>query len=151
MWFFYCGNCQLGFSSKIKVPQLGSAWNLLARLGSSQKIPARAHHYCVACKNQFWNGFLQTKNPVRWTWFFQLAFSKFKYRSTGGQSVKCIQCIFVCHRVLHWYLVWDLESGLGRAGFQFLSHLGCQASTDYEQLLRAVISCFQGKKIVIFF
>jgi hypothetical protein len=34
---------QLGFSSEIKVPQLGSA-----RLGSSRKIPARAHHYQAA-------------------------------------------------------------------------------------------------------
>jgi hypothetical protein len=32
---------QLGFSSKIKVPQLGSA---PCYLGSSRKIPARAHH-----------------------------------------------------------------------------------------------------------
>ena len=31
---------QLGFGLKIKVPQLGSA-----QLGSSRKIPARAHHY----------------------------------------------------------------------------------------------------------
>ena len=27
-WHTYCRNCQLGFSSKIKVPQLGSAQNL---------------------------------------------------------------------------------------------------------------------------
>ena len=32
--------CQLGFSSEIEVAQLGSA-----RLGSSWKIPAWAHHY----------------------------------------------------------------------------------------------------------
>ena len=44
--------CQLGFSSKIKVPQLGSArlgsarlGTFMARLGSSQKTPARAHYY----------------------------------------------------------------------------------------------------------
>ena len=38
---------QLGFSSEIKVPQLGSArlGTFIARLGSSRKIPARAHHY----------------------------------------------------------------------------------------------------------
>ena len=38
---------QLGFSSKIKVLQLGSArlGTFIARLGSSWKIPARAHHY----------------------------------------------------------------------------------------------------------
>ena len=42
-----CRNFQLGFSSKIKVPQLGSArlGTFIARLGSSWKIPARAHHY----------------------------------------------------------------------------------------------------------
>ena len=40
---------QLGFSSEIKVPQLGSArlGTFIARLGSSRKIPARAHHYQV--------------------------------------------------------------------------------------------------------
>ena len=39
--------CQLGFSSKIKVPQLGLArlGTFIARLDSSRKIPARAHHY----------------------------------------------------------------------------------------------------------
>ena len=26
IWHTYCRNCQLGFSSKIKVPRLGSAW-----------------------------------------------------------------------------------------------------------------------------
>ena len=31
----------------------------------------------VACKNQFWNWFLQAKNPVRRIWFFQLDFFKF--------------------------------------------------------------------------
>ena len=37
---------QLGFSSEIKVPQLGSArlGTFIARLGSSWKFPARAHH-----------------------------------------------------------------------------------------------------------
>ena len=45
-----CRNFQLGFSSKIKVPQLGSArlGTFIARLGSSRKIPARAHHYKLA-------------------------------------------------------------------------------------------------------
>ena len=38
---------------------------------------------CVACKNQFWNWFLQAENPVCRTWFLQLDFSKIKYRSTG--------------------------------------------------------------------
>ena len=39
-------NFQLGFSSEIKVPQLGLArlGTFIARLGSSQKIPAWAHH-----------------------------------------------------------------------------------------------------------
>ena len=41
---------------------------------------------CLSCKNQFQNWFLQAKNPVRRTWFFQLDFSKFKYRSTGGEA-----------------------------------------------------------------
>jgi hypothetical protein len=38
---------QLGFSSEIKVAQPGSArlGTFIARLGSSRKIPARAHHY----------------------------------------------------------------------------------------------------------
>ena len=38
---------QLGFSSKKKVPQLGLArlGTITARLGSSWKIPAWAHHY----------------------------------------------------------------------------------------------------------
>ena len=37
---------RLGFSSEIEVPQLGSArlGTFIARLGSSCKIPARAHH-----------------------------------------------------------------------------------------------------------
>ena len=38
----------------------------------------------LACKNQFQNWFLQTKNPVCQIGVFQLDFSKFKYRSTGG-------------------------------------------------------------------
>ena len=29
--------------------------------------------------------FCKAKNPVRWTWFFQLDFSKFQYRSTRGK------------------------------------------------------------------
>ena len=33
--------CQLGFSSKIGMPRLGSE---PSRLGSSRKIPARTHH-----------------------------------------------------------------------------------------------------------
>ena len=39
--------CQLGFSSKIEMPQLGSArlGTFPARLGSSREISARAHHY----------------------------------------------------------------------------------------------------------
>ena len=37
----------------------------------------------VACKNQFRNWFLQAKNPALRTWFFQLDFSKIKYRSVG--------------------------------------------------------------------
>ena len=40
----------------------------------------------VACKIQFWACFLQTIIPVCRTWFFQLDFSKFQYRSTGGMS-----------------------------------------------------------------
>ena len=38
--------CQLGFSSEIEVAQLGLArlGTFIARLGSSWKIPARAHH-----------------------------------------------------------------------------------------------------------
>ena len=38
---------QLVFSSKIKVPQLGSArlGTFIARARSSRKIPARTHHY----------------------------------------------------------------------------------------------------------
>ena len=40
---------------------------------------------CAACKNQFRNWFLKAENSVRRTWLFQLDFSKFKYRSTGGQ------------------------------------------------------------------
>ena len=31
-----------------------------------------------------------TKNPVCWTWFLQLDFSKIKYRSTGGKQEKSI-------------------------------------------------------------
>jgi hypothetical protein len=39
-------NCQLGFSSKIELPQLGLAWlgNFSARLGSVREISARTHH-----------------------------------------------------------------------------------------------------------
>ena len=38
---------QLGFSSKIDVPQLGSTWlgTFIARARSSRKIPARTHLY----------------------------------------------------------------------------------------------------------
>ena len=35
-------------------------------------------------KINFKMDFFQAKNPVRQTWVFQLDFSKFKYRSTGG-------------------------------------------------------------------
>ena len=49
-----------------------------------------------------------------------------------------------------------LHSGaFGGTGFLFLGHLGSLASTekimgaDYEQLLRAVFSCFRGQKNVI--
>ena len=40
-------NCQLGFSSKIKVPQLGLTrlGTFVARARSSRKIPARTHLY----------------------------------------------------------------------------------------------------------
>ena len=43
-------NFQLGFSSKIEVPQLGSArlGTLIARLSSSGKIPAQTHLYYIA-------------------------------------------------------------------------------------------------------
>ena len=43
-------NCQLGFSSKIKVPQLGLTrlGTFTARARSSRKIPAQTHHYCLA-------------------------------------------------------------------------------------------------------
>jgi hypothetical protein len=36
-WHRYCQYCQLGFSLKIEVPQLGLAWlrTFIARLGSS--------------------------------------------------------------------------------------------------------------------
>ena len=46
----YQKKIQLGFSSKIKGPQLGPArlGTFIARLGSSWKIPARAHHYYIA-------------------------------------------------------------------------------------------------------
>ena len=41
-----CRYCQLGFSSKIKVPQLSLArlGTFITWLGSSWKIPAPAHH-----------------------------------------------------------------------------------------------------------
>ena len=38
---------------------------------------------CVAWKNQLRNWFLQAKNSVHWTAFFQLDFLIFKYRSRG--------------------------------------------------------------------
>ena len=49
----YCQNCQLGFSSKMKVPQLGSAWlgTFTARTRSSRKIPARTHLYYLSCNS----------------------------------------------------------------------------------------------------
>ena len=42
MHIAYCRYCQLGFSSKIEVPQLNSAQlgTFIARLSSSRKIPA---------------------------------------------------------------------------------------------------------------
>ena len=54
---------------------------------------------CVACKNQFQNWFLQAKNPVHRNWFFQLDFSKFKHRSTGGLTISYYELIS------WWYLV----------------------------------------------
>ena len=41
----YIKKTQLSFSLKIEIPQLGFAWRgtFTARLGSSQKIPARTH------------------------------------------------------------------------------------------------------------
>ena len=40
---------QLGFSSKIEMPQLGSTWfrTLSAQFESARKIPARTHHYSI--------------------------------------------------------------------------------------------------------
>ena len=53
-----CRYCQLGFSSKIKVLQLGLAWlgTFMAQLGSSRKIPARAHHYFLCIVQQLFKG-----------------------------------------------------------------------------------------------
>ena len=53
---------------------------------------------CVACENQFWNWFLQAKNPVCWNCFLQPDFSKIKYRSTGGlatywSAMQCCPCL----------------------------------------------------------
>ena len=45
IWLEFLKKFQLGFSSKIEVPQLGSAQlgTFTARARSSQKIPARTH------------------------------------------------------------------------------------------------------------
>ena len=47
-------NCQLGFSSKIKVPQLGLTrlGTFTARARSSRKIPARTHLYYPSIKEK---------------------------------------------------------------------------------------------------
>ena len=68
-----------------------------------------------ACKNQFLDWFLQAKNSVRWPWVFQLDFSKFKYRSTGGSFnwqfrpllwlILCTKQYFII--VLLFYLLID--------------------------------------------
>ena len=42
---------------------------------------------CVACIIQFWNWFLQAKNPVCWNWFLQLNFTEIKHKSTGGEGL----------------------------------------------------------------
>ena len=46
-WHTYCQYCQLGFSSKIEVPQLGSTrlGTFTAQARSSRKFPARTHLY----------------------------------------------------------------------------------------------------------
>jgi hypothetical protein len=47
IWLYFLKKFQLGFSSKIEVPQLGSArlGTFIARARSSRKIPARTHLY----------------------------------------------------------------------------------------------------------
>ena len=47
IWLYFLKKFQLGFSSKIEVPQLGlaRAGTFLAWARSSQKIPARTHLY----------------------------------------------------------------------------------------------------------
>ena len=61
-WYTYCQNCQLGFSSKIKVSQLGSTrlGTFTARARSSRKIPARTHHYHVPNRNWYFTKYVHT-------------------------------------------------------------------------------------------
>ena len=49
IWLYFLKKFQLGFSSKVEVPQLGlaRAGTFLARGRSSRKIPARTHLYYV--------------------------------------------------------------------------------------------------------
>ena len=49
IWLYFLKKFQLGFSSKIEVPQLGSARlrTFIGRARSSRKIPARTHLYSI--------------------------------------------------------------------------------------------------------
>ena len=60
---------------------------------------------CVACKNQFRNWFLQAKNPVCWTWFLQLDFSKIKYRSTGGKTPQLLCKKYIYLHLFHFRML----------------------------------------------
>ena len=61
-------------------PLLICTWSWKTQVEKTQVWQTRF----LACKNQFWNWFLQAKNLVLRTWFFQLDFSKINYRSTGS-------------------------------------------------------------------
>ena len=98
------------------IPLFIWTWFLKNQFGKIKSISNLIFSACVACKHQFWNWFLQAKNPVHRTWFFQLAFSKLKYRETGGMAFKSSWwniLVLVCfswgfHKTTKAYVLWLL-------------------------------------------
>ena len=76
---------EMNFHVKI-VRKLTPCWSVLEFL-KIKLVNSSLTNWILACKNQFRNWFWQAKNQVRRTWFFQLDFSKFKYRSKGGKYI----------------------------------------------------------------
>ena len=67
----------------------------------------KLHIFLEPKTRQVWN---RPKNPVCWTWFFQIDFSEIKYRSTGGLGMLVALRLLIRHpvetscSVVSWYM-----------------------------------------------